>query len=54
MQFKFALISLFAALAIAAPEVASPELEKRCTANGGTFLPRRILFVILLRESPPG
>ncbi|KAB2569989.1 hypothetical protein BFW01_g917 [Lasiodiplodia theobromae] len=36
MQFKFALISLFAALAIAAPEVASPELEKRCTANGGS------------------
>ncbi|KAK8238568.1 hypothetical protein HDK90DRAFT_483552 [Phyllosticta capitalensis] len=30
MQFKVALVSLFAALAIASP------LEKRCTANGGS------------------
>ncbi|KAL1619824.1 hypothetical protein SLS54_006422 [Diplodia seriata] len=31
MQFKVALVSLFAAMAIAAPE-----LEKRCTADGGS------------------
>ncbi|KAL1619297.1 hypothetical protein SLS56_010187 [Neofusicoccum ribis] len=33
MQFKFALVSLFTALALAAPGI---DLEKRCTANGGS------------------
>lgn len=38
MQFKFALVTIFAALALAAPapnDAPAPELEKRCTANGG-------------------
>lgn len=42
MQSKFAFLTLFAALAVAAPAPepaleSNPDIEARCTANGGKF-----------------